>query len=550
MLSRRVARAALVAVLALGACGFAEEELWPSLSGEEPSGGESVAIAPSEGELQGTPTIGSATVAPSSVTPYTAAVGSTGTAVGAKIAAMTGELWWLKQAIERNAGTLRGVAAESEAKAQRYYATFAAITARLQVGTTPGNPVLVSQWNTAQSELDGIAVDIGRLNSIANTVAADAGMTSYLQDSIRATYRLSGAIDEDHRQLRALEDEVDRTIVAIDRLLGDANSSIARQTAYVNTERRNLSQLALAVSSGQVYGPALSGSTGAVGTSGLATASGAAFGGSPLVVIRFDRPDVPYRQALYAAVSQALDRQPAAMFDLVAVAPNRGTPSEVALAADSSRRYAEDVLRSLNDMGLPSNRITLSSLTSPDIAANEVRVFVRERDSRALARSGAIGVASPDLDLREAAMRRTRAVVVLALVVLALVFGAPAAWADGLPEADRGAIRAVIEAQLQAFRDDDGPRAYGFAAPGIQRIFPTHQVFMAMVRTGYPAVYRAAETEFRDIEPLADGRWRQHVLIVGADGEVVLALYTMERQTDGTWKIAGCRLVATNEAVT
>jgi hypothetical protein len=364
--------------LALGACSVIEEDLWPSLSGEEPSGGDSVAIAPYAGEAQGAPTIGGATVQSSSVAPYTAPVGSTGTAVGGRIAAMTGELRTLKLAIERNAGALHGVAAESEGKAQRYYATFAAITARLQVGTTPGNPVLVSQWNTAQSELDGIAVDIGRLNSIANSVAADAGMTTYLQDSIRATFRLSGAIDEDHRQLRALEDEVDRTVVAIDRLLGEANSSVARQTAYVNTERRNLSQLALAVSSGQVYGPALGGTTGAgVGTSGLAAASGAAFGGAPLVVIRFDRPDVPYRQALYTAVSQALDRQPAAMFDLVAVAPNRGTPSEVALAADDSRRYAEDVLRSLNDMGLPSNRITLSSLTSPDIAANEVRVFVR-----------------------------------------------------------------------------------------------------------------------------------------------------------------------------
>ncbi|MEX2649368.1 MAG: hypothetical protein WD673_10180 [Alphaproteobacteria bacterium] len=376
MASARSNGAALALVFALGACAGIEENLWPSLSGEEPAG-ESVPIEPSAGEVQGTPTIGGGTIESSSITPYSAPMGSTGTAVGGKIAAMTGELQVLKASIERNAGEMRTVRADSEAKAQRYYATFAAITARLQVGTTPGNPVLVSQWNTAQSELDGIAVDIGRLNSIANNVAADAGVTTYLQDSIRATYRLSGAIDEDHRQLRALEDEVDRTIVAIDRLLGDANQAIERQTAYVNNERRNLSQLALAVSSGQVYGPALAGPTGAVGTSSLAAPTAAIGSGAPLVVIRFDRPDVPYRQALYSAVSQALDRQPSAMFDLIAVAPNRGSPSEVALAADSSRRYAEDVLRSLNEMGLPSNRITLSSVTSPEVAANEVRIFVR-----------------------------------------------------------------------------------------------------------------------------------------------------------------------------
>ena len=34
--------------------------------------------------------------------------------------------------------------------------TIAAIEARLQVGTTPGNPILVQQWNEAQSELDRI----------------------------------------------------------------------------------------------------------------------------------------------------------------------------------------------------------------------------------------------------------------------------------------------------------------------------------------------------------------------------------------------------------
>lgn len=139
---------------------------------------------------------------------------------------------------------------------------------------------------------------------------------------------------------------------------------------------------------------------------------------------------------------------------------------------------------------------------------------------------------------------------VLVAVLVAMTVGAAQARSEELAATGQGAIRAVIEAQLQAFRDDDGGRAYGFAAPAIQRIFPTHEMFMAMVRTGYPPVYRAAEVEFRDIEPLPEGRWLQHVLIVGADGQVVLALYTMELQPDGTWKIAGCRIVATDEAVT
>ncbi len=363
----------LTMALALAGCSFAEDSLWPTLSGEDPA--ESVAIAPSSGETQGSPPIGGGTVDQTSLA-GSGTVGSTGTAVGAKVAAMTAELVGLQGSIGGNGAAIQALRAESEQKAQRYYATVAAITARLQVGTTPGNPVLLSQWNTAQSELDGIAVDIGRLNGVANAVATDAGVTSYLLDAIRATYRLSGAIDEDHRQLAQLEDNVNRTIVAIDRLLRDGSEAIERQTAYVNNERRHLARLALAVNSGEIFGPSLATAPGFSGTAGIG-ASAAAPSGPALVVIRFDTPDVAYRQALYTAVSQALDRQPAAIFDLVAVAPNRGSASEVALAADASRRYAEDVLRSLGEMGLPANRITLSSMTSPEVATNEVRIFVR-----------------------------------------------------------------------------------------------------------------------------------------------------------------------------
>jgi len=141
---------------------------------------------------------------------------------------------------------------------------------------------------------------------------------------------------------------------------------------------------------------------------------------------------------------------------------------------------------------------------------------------------------------------------IAALVLVVAAFAVPPARAqDAEPsEADRAAIQNVIAGQLRAFLDDDGPRAYGFAAPGIQLIFPNHAVFMAMVRQGYAPIYRSVETEFRDITALAQGRWLQQVLIVGANGEVVLALYTMERQPDGTWKIAGCTIAKANEATT
>ncbi len=95
------------------------------------------------------------------------------------------------------------------------------------------------------------------------------------------------------------------------------------------------------------------------------------------MVIRFNQPNVDYEQALFTVVSRALDRRPNAAFDLVAVAPAVGSAAQVSLATGKSRRNAEGVLRSLTNMGLPADRITLSATSSPSAQVNEVHVYVR-----------------------------------------------------------------------------------------------------------------------------------------------------------------------------
>ena len=69
--------------------------------------------------------------------------------------------------------------------------------------------------------------------------------------------------------------------------------------------------------------------------------------------------------------------RPNAAFDLVAVSPGIGNPSQVALATNKSRRNAEGVLRSLTNMGLPSDRMSLSATTNPNAQVSEVHVYVR-----------------------------------------------------------------------------------------------------------------------------------------------------------------------------
>lgn len=130
----------------------------------------------------------------------------------------------------------------------------------------------------------------------------------------------------------------------------------------------------------------------------------------------------------------------------------------------------------------------------------------------------------------------SRILIMFALLIALL---APAR-AQAVPESDAREFERIITEQLEAFKIDDGSKAYGFAAPNIQLIFPSVDSFMAMVKQGYPQVYRPQSYKFLKAEPDATGRPSQKVLIVGPDGKAYTALYTMERQPDGSWKIAGC----------
>jgi hypothetical protein len=110
-----------------------------------------------------------------------------------------------------------------------------------------------------------------------------------------------------------------------------------------------------------------------------------------------------------------------------------------------------------------------------------------------------------------------------------------------LSEADRAAIRAVIQDQLAAFQRDDGPAAFAHASPAIRTRFGTPENFMRMVRQGYQPVYRPRRVEFLDLLTV-QGDLIQKVRVVGPDGTEAIALYQMQRQPKGGWKINGCAL--------
>ena len=130
--------------------------------------------------------------------------------------------------------------------------------------------------------------------------------------------------------------------------------------------------------------------------------------------------------------------------------------------------------------------------------------------------------------------------------ILAIVlwgFMSAASLADSISATDKAEFQRIITAQITAFRADDGPAAYDFAAPVVRNIFPTPEIFMAMVKQGYPQVYRPQSFNFTEalIDPM--GRPAQKMTVVGPDSKSYIALYSMEKQPDGTWRISGCTLL-------
>jgi hypothetical protein len=395
----------LSAVLLLGGCSYASEALWPSLTGSDPRGAQQGGeqrtqrqeVPPSAAERNPQPTLSPAPAQTAQAAPPGANQAplqpSQMTEVGRRAMSMREEVQKLAQSVGTRTTAMNQIRGETVQTAQRYQGLIGGINARLQVGTTPGNPILQSQWNQASAELDRFGADIGRMSTLSNQVAADAAMAAFLLESTRAAYSLSGAVEEDHRALATLEDEVNKTVVSIDRLLNELSEDISRQSAYVSRERSNMTALSTAIKNGELYGtglanraflttapvdgssPRLGAAPGAAPPAGSPAATAA--GGRPLVVIRFDRPNPAYEQALYTAVSRAIERRPDVTFDLVAVSPGRGSQAQVALAASTAKRQAESVMRSLTDMGLPANRVSMSASTSNSAQTNEVHLYVR-----------------------------------------------------------------------------------------------------------------------------------------------------------------------------
>jgi hypothetical protein len=148
---------------------------------------------------------------------------------------------------------------------------------------------------------------------------------------------------------------------------------------------------------------------------------------------------------------------------------------------------------------------------------------------------------------QEAHMKHLAAIAFAATALVA--FAAPPDGHRNLPPAEWSSIQRVIGDQLQALKAGDGTKAMTYSVPGIRQQFRTPERFLRMVREGYGALLEARYSAFLK-GAVVDGITIQPLQLVLPDSSVVVALYRMEKQKDGSWRIAGCVLAPSTAQAT
>lgn len=350
-----------------------------------------------------------------------------GSVVSDRVFQLRDEAITLRQAVDTNSDEFSQLRGRGAAGAIQYHSTVAAITARLEAGTTRGNPILVRQWSEAEQSLSEVNYSISKLNMMSSSLAGNSSTASYLLQAIKAAYELSGALDEDHGQLTMIRDEVAKSTVQIDRMRVDINEDIHRQNTYLATERNNLQTLAVSINRGELIHNSLANKSVMVDPEAISLpgtqmdemccsgmqqsaapppepapalpvqktpinkAKSATYNrpvvdapsqpdnspGQLLVLVRFNQPDVEYEPQLHQAISSALDQKPDADFTVVAVTPKSGDTAAMGAETEEAQRHADSVKSSLVQLGLQPGRISTSNTSSEMADTPEVHVYIR-----------------------------------------------------------------------------------------------------------------------------------------------------------------------------
>jgi hypothetical protein len=125
--------------------------------------------------------------------------------------------------------------------------------------------------------------------------------------------------------------------------------------------------------------------------------------------------------------------------------------------------------------------------------------------------------------------------------IIAIALSGFTALSAPAQEAPETAIEGVIQRQIDAFLADDFATAFTYASPNIQGIFGSPDNFGAMVRDGYPMVWRPDAVAFGALREVGGRLW-QRVIVTDAAGAVHALDYQMIETGDG-WQINAVQLL-------
>lgn len=362
-------------LILMSGCSFSSDALFPSLLGTDAQ--ENYNADKNLSASADMPMLGSTNFEPLEVSKG----GNTGTFVGQKVISFRNELAQLQTAIKTNNEELQKVRASVISNAQQYHKTVGNIEAKLQVGTTPGNPQMYAYLQSAQNNVQVMNVNANQLGQLSARVASDASVATNLLDSIRAAFTVSGAVDEDHRQLRILENETNQTAILINSLLNEINNDVSLQQQYVETAHSNLVQLDGAIKNGS-YGvrnvplSPLNVNPMVVSNrpmNAVKPVTSGMLSGKPLFAAKFNKDNVNYKDGLRRAVNSAKAKKANVVFEVVAVSPAAGS----AASRSNAQNHATEIFQEIINMGVSPDRVALSAKTSMDAKASEVQIFVR-----------------------------------------------------------------------------------------------------------------------------------------------------------------------------
>lgn len=292
-------------------------------------------------------------------------VRNTGTFVGQKVMTFRKELSQLQESIRSNNESLQKLRNSFINNALQYHRTVGIMETKLQVGTTPGNPIMFELLSGAQNNVQTMNTTTSSLGQLLAKVSADTTNTDYLVEAVRSAYGISGAVDEDHRQLHIIENEAEQTAILMHSLMDEVASDINRQHQYIATANTNLSNLNDAIRVGNYSGkPAVP----AVRRQNNQNTAAVQATAKPLLAINFSSDNVNYKDGLKQAVTSAKMKKQDVVFDVVAVN---------SLSGNGAQAHAAKIFQDIVDMGISADKVNVSSKTDMKATSSSVLVFVR-----------------------------------------------------------------------------------------------------------------------------------------------------------------------------